>query len=84
MSGLSRFSRVDCSRLPQVLLIGAVAKLRRCLVSTIRRGVRSRDFPVAPLPNIDKRKLRWSAAAVCDWIDACNAPDASATGESAP
>ncbi len=81
MSGLSRFSRVDRKRLPQVLLIGAVAKLRRCSVSTIRRRVRSRDFPVAPLPSIDK-KLRWHAAAVCDWMDACNAPDASVTGES--
>ncbi len=79
MSGPSRFSRVDRSRLPQVLLIGDVAKLLRCSVSTIRRRVRSRDFPVPPLPSIDK-KLRWSAAAICDWIDACNAPDASPAG----
>ncbi len=82
MSGRPRFSRVDRSRLPQVLLIGDLAKLLRCSVSTIRRRVRSRDFPIAPLPSIDK-KLRWNAAAVCDWMDACNAPDAAATRESA-
>ena len=82
MSGRSRFSRVDRSRLPQVLLIGDVAKLLRCSVSTIRRRVRSRDFPVAPLPSIDK-KLRWSVAAVCDWIDPCSASDASPARESA-
>jgi len=72
-------SRIDRRGLPQVLLIEDVAKLLRCSVSTVRRRVRSKDFPVAPLLSIDK-KLRWSAAAVCDWIDACNAPGASRTG----
>jgi len=76
MSRSSRVSRVDRSRLPQVLLIGDLAKLLRCSVTTIRRRVRSKDFPVAPLPSIDK-KLRWSTAAVCDWIDACDAPGVS-------
>ncbi|MDE2905812.1 MAG: helix-turn-helix domain-containing protein [Acidobacteriota bacterium] len=51
-----------------------MADLLRCSVSTIRRRVRSNDFPVAPLPGIDK-KLRWSMDAVCDWIDACSALD---------
>ncbi len=82
MSGLSRLSRMDLSRLSLVLLIGDVVKLRCCSVSTIRRRVRSRDFPVASLPSIDK-KLRWSAAAVCDWIDACSALDASPARENA-
>ena len=82
MSRPSRVSRIDRAGLPQVLLIGDLAKLLRCSVTTIRRRVRSKDFPVAPLPSID-RKLRWSTAAVCDWIDACHAPGASSAGRRA-
>ena len=73
MSRRLRFSRIDRSELPQVLLIGDLADLLRCSVTTIRRRVRSKDFPVAPLPSID-RKLRWSMHAVCDWIDASSEP----------
>ena len=65
-------SRVDRSGLPQVLLIEDVARLLRCSVKTVRRRMRSHDFPVPLLPSIDKR-LRWSTAAVCDWIDASSA-----------
>ena len=82
MSRPPRVSRIDRTGLPQILLIGDLAKLLRCSVSTIRRRVRSKDFPVAPLPSID-RKLRWSTAAVCDWIDACNAPGAFPAGRRA-
>ena len=82
MSRFPRVFRVDYRWLPQVLLIGHLAKLLSRLVSVIRRRVRSKDFLVAPLPSIDK-KLRWSTAAVCDWIDACNAPGASPAGRRA-
>ena len=73
---------MDRRWLPQVLPIGHLAKLLSCLVSPIRGRVRSRDFPVAPLAGID-RKPRWSAAAACGWIDACNAPGASPAGRRA-
>ena len=79
MSRLPRVSRVDRSGLPQVLLIGDLAKLLRCSVSTIRRRVRAKDFPIPPLPSIDRR-LRWSTAAVCDWIDECSASGVSPAG----
>jgi predicted DNA-binding transcriptional regulator AlpA len=65
-------SRVDRTGLPQVLLIEDVARLLRCSVKTVRRRIRSHDFPVPPLPSIDRR-LRWSTAAVCDWIDESSA-----------
>lgn len=72
MSRPRAFSGVDRSRLPHVLLIEDLAVLLRCSVKTVRRRMRSNKFPVAPLPSLD-RKLRWSTAAVCDWIDACTA-----------
>lgn len=78
----SGFSRIDRTRLPQILLIGDLANLLRCSVSTIRRRVRSKTFPVAPLPSIDT-KLRWSMDAVCDWIDTCNAPAVPPIGKRA-
>ena len=66
---------VDRSKLPAVLFIGDVARLFRCHPVTIRRRLRVGEFPVPPLPSIDA-KLRWSARAVCDWIDACGEPPA--------
>ena len=45
--------------LPEVLFLDDVAALLRCSPSTIKRRLRARVFPVAPLPGIDKRH-RWS------------------------
>ena len=54
--------------LPEVLLLKDVAALLRCSVSTIKRGLRAKVFPVPPLPGIDRR-LRWSKAAVLQWLE---------------
>lgn len=54
--------------LPPVLFIKDVARLLRCSPVTIRRRLHAHEFPVAPLPSIDK-KLRWSRRAILDWID---------------
>ena len=53
--------------LPEVLFMDDVAKLLRCSPSTIKRRLRARVFPVAPLPGIDKRP-RWSKAALLEWM----------------
>ena len=53
--------------LPEVLFLEDVAALLRCLPSTIKRRLRARVFPVAPLPRIDKRH-RWSKAAVLEGL----------------
>ena len=53
--------------LPEVLFLDDVAALLRCSPSTIKRRLRARVFPVAPLPGIDKRH-RWSKAAVLEWL----------------
>ena len=53
--------------LPEVLFLDDLAKLLRCSPSTIKRRVRARVFPVAPLPGIDKRP-RWSRAMVLRWL----------------
>ena len=53
--------------LPEVLFLDDLAKLLRCSPSTIKRRVRARVFPVAPLPGIDKRP-RWSKAMVLRWL----------------
>ncbi|MCY4658541.1 MAG: hypothetical protein OXF93_01825 [Acidobacteria bacterium] len=53
--------------LPEVLFLDDLAKLLRCSPSTIKRRVRARVFPVAPLPGIDKRP-RWSKAMVLQWL----------------
>ena len=55
--------------LPEVLFMDDVAGLLRCSPSTIKRRLRARVFPVAPLPGIDKRP-RWSKAALLDWLAA--------------
>ena len=55
--------------LPEVLFIDDVAALLRCSPSTIKRRLRARVFPVAPLPGIDKRP-RWSKAALLEWLGA--------------
>ena len=55
--------------LPEVLFIEDVAKLLRCSPSTIKRRVRARVFPVAPLLGIDKRP-RWSKSALLAWLAA--------------
>ena len=65
--------RLDREDLPAVLVIGDVARLLRCSPVTIRRRLHAHEFPVAPLPSIDK-KLRWSARAIFDWIDAGGVP----------
>ena len=63
--------RVDAANgtetLPEVLFLDGVAALLRCSPSTIKRRLRARVFPVAPLAGIDKRH-RWSKAAVLEWI----------------
>ena len=53
--------------LPEVLFLDDVAALLRCSPSTIKRRLRARVFPVAPLPGIDKRH-RWSKKAVLEWL----------------
>ena len=53
--------------LPEVLFMDDVAALLRCSPSTIKRRLRARVFPVAPLPGIDKRP-RWSKAAMLEWL----------------
>ena len=53
--------------LPEVLFLDDLARLLRCSPSTIKRRVRARVFPVAPLPGIDKRP-RWSKAMVLRWL----------------
>ena len=55
--------------LPEVLFMDDVAALLRCSPSTIKRRLRARVFPVAPLPGIDKRP-RWSKAALLNWLAA--------------
>ena len=55
--------------LPEVLFMDDVAALLRCSPSTIKRRLRARVFPVAPLPGIDKRP-RWSKAALLEWLAA--------------
>ena len=53
--------------LPEVLFLEDVAALLRCSPSTIKRRLRARVFPVAPLPGIDKRH-RWSKTALLTWL----------------
>ena len=55
--------------LPEVLLLDDVAALLRCSTTTIKRRLRARVFPVAPLAGIDKRP-RWSKAALLRWLEA--------------
>ena len=62
--------------LPEVLFLDDLAKLLRCSPSTIKRRLRARVFPVAPLPGIDKRP-RWSKAMVLQWL-AVGGPGAAA------
>ncbi len=53
--------------LPAVLLLEDMAALLRCSPSTIKRRLRARVFPVAPLAGIDKRP-RWSREALLRWL----------------
>ena len=62
-----RADAVGTETLPEVLFLDDVAALLRCSPSTIKRRLRARVFPVAPLPGIDKRH-RWSKAAVLEWL----------------
>ena len=61
--GVERSARGErCGRRPAGgLFIDDVAALLRCSPSTIKRRLRARVFPVAPLPGVDKRP-RWSKA----------------------
>ena len=68
MSG-RRERGIGVDSLPEVLFIEDVARLLRCSPSTIKRRVRARVFPVAPLPGIDKRP-RWSKSALLAWLAA--------------
>ena len=69
MDGDRPDSDVEASGLPEVLFMDDVAALLRCSPSTIKRRLRARVFPVAPLPGIDKRP-RWSKAALLEWLAA--------------
>ena len=60
---------VEVDELPAVLLLDDLAELLRCSPTTIKRRLRARVFPVAPLPGIDKRP-RWSKTAVLRWLAA--------------
>lgn len=60
--------------LPAVLLLDDVAALLRCSTTTIKRRLRARVFPVAPLAGIDKRP-RWSKAAVLRWLESGGSGD---------
>ena len=68
----------DREDLPPVLMIQDVARLLLCSTVTIRRRLHSHEFPVAPLPSIDK-KLRWSSRAILDWINLEGVPPVSET-----
>ena len=61
--------------LPAVLLLDDVAALLRCSTTTIKRRLRARVFPVAPLAGIDKRP-RWSRAALLRWLESGGSGDA--------
>ena len=61
--------------LPAVLLLDDVAALLRCSTTTIKRRLRARVFPVAPLSGIDKRP-RWSKASLLRWLEAGGSGDA--------
>ena len=58
---------VEVEELPAVLFLDDMAELLRCSPTTIKRRLRARVFPVAPLPGIDKRP-RWSKTAVLQWL----------------
>ena len=60
-------AEVGADELPAVLFLEDMAELLRCSTTTIKRRLRARVFPVAPLPGIDKRP-RWSKAAVLHWL----------------
>ncbi len=60
---------VEVDELPAVLFLDDMAELLRCSPTTIKRRLRARVFPVAPLPGIDKRP-RWSKTAVLRWLAA--------------
>ena len=75
MDGDRPDSDVEGSGLPEVLLLDDVAALLRCSPSTIKRRLRARVFPVAPLAGIDKRP-RWSKAAVLRWLKVGGSGDA--------
>ena len=57
----------ESDALPEVLFLEDVAALLRCSPSTLKRRLRARVFPVAPIRGIDKRP-RWSRAAVMQWL----------------
>ena len=50
-----------------MLFLEDLAVLLRCSTTTIKRRVRARVFPMAPLPGIDKRP-RWSKTVVLQWL----------------
>ena len=66
---------VEAGGLPEVLFVDDVAALLRCSPTTIKRRLRARVFPVAPLAGIDKRP-RWSRAALLRWLEAGGSGDA--------
>ena len=55
MDGDRPDSGVEAGGLPEVLFVDDVAALLRCSPTTIKRRLRARVFPVAPLAGIDKR-----------------------------
>ena len=64
--------------MPEVLFLEDVAALLRCSPSTLKRCLRARVVPVAPIQGIDKRP-RWSRVAVMQWLSVggAGAPPAS-------
>ena len=75
MDGDRPDSGVEAGGLPEVLFVDDVAALLRCSPTTIKRRLRARVFPVAPLAGIDKRP-RWSRAALLRWLEVGGSGDA--------
>lgn len=51
------------SDFPSVLFIKDLARILRCSPTTIKRRMRTGDFPFPALPRVDKRH-RWNGAVV--------------------
>ena len=75
MDGDRPDSDVEAGGLPEVLFVDDVAALLRCSPTTIKRRLRARVFPVAPLAGIDKRP-RWSKASLLRWLEVGGSGDA--------
>lgn len=67
-TGVAEIVVVDPESLPPVLFLPELSRVLRCSESTITRRLADGDFPLRPLPSIDRRP-RWSRDRVLEWID---------------